>query len=252
MPYVIGAGLALSVGMLATFVGLDRDRAFYPTLTIVIASYYVLFAVIGGSLICIALMHPRAGSGASENPQDAIGAYQAYRPSTRVCWESKHPPGDLAMALELAVHRYDSSTRHLVLRRRQEHDRRRDFLDLRPSIEIRLRHRLTVGRCIHDGGRDRVYQNILLRDLLAKRHCKCRDAGFRDRIGGEACAEPWLQRMPRRDIDNATASASAFECGDRRPAAQISRYQIRVELTQQQCLIARRNWREGEAARDVN
>src|SRR2546421_1403546 len=49
------------------------------------------------------------------------------------------PPEDLAIALELAVHRYDSSTRHLVLRRRQEHDRRRDFLDLRPSIEIRLR-----------------------------------------------------------------------------------------------------------------
>ena len=29
--------------------GLDRDRALYPTVTIVIASYYALFAVIGGS-----------------------------------------------------------------------------------------------------------------------------------------------------------------------------------------------------------
>src|SRR5205814_8473223 len=28
--------------------GLDRDRAFYPTITIVIASYYALFAVMGG------------------------------------------------------------------------------------------------------------------------------------------------------------------------------------------------------------
>ena len=28
----------------------DRDRAFYPTVTIIVASYYVLFAAIGGSL----------------------------------------------------------------------------------------------------------------------------------------------------------------------------------------------------------
>src|SRR5437773_4429538 len=159
--------------------------------------------------------------------------------------------GDLAMALELAVHRYDSPTRHLVFRRRQEHDRRRDFLDLRPRIEICLRHRLTVGRRIHDGGCDRVYQNIVLRDLLAERHCKCRDAGLRDRIGREACAEAWLQRMPCRDIDNATAGASAFECGDRRTAAQIGRYQTGIELTQEQRLVALGIWRDGERARDV-
>jgi hypothetical protein len=29
--------------------GLDRDRAFYPTILMVIASYYILFAVMGGS-----------------------------------------------------------------------------------------------------------------------------------------------------------------------------------------------------------
>jgi hypothetical protein len=46
---LIGALLALAVGLLATAVGLDRDRAFYPTVTIVIASYYALFAVMGGS-----------------------------------------------------------------------------------------------------------------------------------------------------------------------------------------------------------
>src|SRR5260370_41768797 len=152
------------------------------------------------------------------------------------------------MALELAVHRYDSSTRLLVLRRSQKHDRRRDFLDLRPSIEIRLRHRLTVGRCIHDGGRDRVYQNIVLRDLLAERHCKCRDTGFRDRIGGEACAEPWLQRMPRRGLDHATASATAFECGEPPPAAHINPYQSGAWATPQQSPIARGGWRGGEAA----
>jgi hypothetical protein len=37
------------VSGIATLIGLDRDRAFYPTLVVVIASYYVLFAVMGGS-----------------------------------------------------------------------------------------------------------------------------------------------------------------------------------------------------------
>jgi hypothetical protein len=34
---------------MASVVGLDRDRAFYPTVMIVVASYYALFAVMGGS-----------------------------------------------------------------------------------------------------------------------------------------------------------------------------------------------------------
>ena len=47
MEYVIGALLALGVGLLATRVGFDRDRAFYPVVLIVIASYYALFALMG-------------------------------------------------------------------------------------------------------------------------------------------------------------------------------------------------------------
>lgn len=50
MELLIGAVLALSIGLFATFFGLDRDRAFYPTLMIVIALYYALFAVMGGSV----------------------------------------------------------------------------------------------------------------------------------------------------------------------------------------------------------
>jgi hypothetical protein len=42
--------LAFCVGLSATISGLDRDRAFYPTVMIVIASFYALFAVIGGSV----------------------------------------------------------------------------------------------------------------------------------------------------------------------------------------------------------
>ena len=49
MPYLAGIVLALTVSGLANLVGLDRDRAFYPTVLVVIASYYVLFAVMGGS-----------------------------------------------------------------------------------------------------------------------------------------------------------------------------------------------------------
>ena len=50
MAYLIGIFMALAVGVLATVVGFDRDRAFYPTVMIVIASYYVLFAVSGGAI----------------------------------------------------------------------------------------------------------------------------------------------------------------------------------------------------------
>ena len=49
MAYVIGLVLALAVSSYATAMRLDRDRAFYPTVLIVIASYYVLFAVMGES-----------------------------------------------------------------------------------------------------------------------------------------------------------------------------------------------------------
>jgi hypothetical protein len=50
MAYLVGVLLALAVSAgLGTVVGLDRDRAFYPTLMSVIAAYYVLFAVMGGS-----------------------------------------------------------------------------------------------------------------------------------------------------------------------------------------------------------
>ncbi len=49
MPLLIGLTLALCVGMFATIVGLDKDRAFYPTVMMVIASLYALFAVMGDS-----------------------------------------------------------------------------------------------------------------------------------------------------------------------------------------------------------
>jgi len=49
MSYLIGIVLALAMCFSALLIGLSKDRAFYPTMLIVIASYYVLFAVMGGS-----------------------------------------------------------------------------------------------------------------------------------------------------------------------------------------------------------
>ena len=50
MPYVVGIVLSVGVAVFARWVGFDRDRAFYPTVLIVVASYYVLFAAMGGSI----------------------------------------------------------------------------------------------------------------------------------------------------------------------------------------------------------
>jgi hypothetical protein len=55
LALLVGALLAFAVGLLATASGLDRDRAFYPTVTAVIASYYSLFAVMGESARALVL-----------------------------------------------------------------------------------------------------------------------------------------------------------------------------------------------------
>jgi hypothetical protein len=49
MEYLIGLLLCLAVAGMAIFVGFDRERAFYPTVLIVVGSYYVLFALMGAS-----------------------------------------------------------------------------------------------------------------------------------------------------------------------------------------------------------
>jgi hypothetical protein len=49
MEYLIGVALAGVVCTFAMLAGFDRDRVFYPTLLTVIATYYILFAVMGKS-----------------------------------------------------------------------------------------------------------------------------------------------------------------------------------------------------------
>lgn len=55
MEYLIGVGLAVVVCVFAGLAGFDRDRVFYPTLAAVIATYYILFAVMGSSTRALAL-----------------------------------------------------------------------------------------------------------------------------------------------------------------------------------------------------
>lgn len=49
MALLVGVTLALAVGLFATLTGLDKERAFYTTVAIVVASLYSLFAVMAGS-----------------------------------------------------------------------------------------------------------------------------------------------------------------------------------------------------------
>ena len=50
MEYLSGVVLALAAAGTATAIGFDRERSFYPTLLIVIATYYLLFAATGYSM----------------------------------------------------------------------------------------------------------------------------------------------------------------------------------------------------------
>ena len=50
VPVLAGIVLSVGVAVFARLAGFDRDRAFYPTVLMVIASYYVLFAVMSGSV----------------------------------------------------------------------------------------------------------------------------------------------------------------------------------------------------------
>lgn len=61
MTILIGITLALTIGGFAHVIRLDRDRAFYPTVMMVIALYYVLFAVMGGSEVLLVEMAVCAG-----------------------------------------------------------------------------------------------------------------------------------------------------------------------------------------------
>jgi hypothetical protein len=49
MEYLIGIVLAFAVCIFALLTGFDRGRVFYSTMVMVVAQYYILFAVMGAS-----------------------------------------------------------------------------------------------------------------------------------------------------------------------------------------------------------
>jgi hypothetical protein len=49
MEFVVGVAAATAVGLFATVIGFDKERSFYPVVLIVIATLYLLFAVMAGS-----------------------------------------------------------------------------------------------------------------------------------------------------------------------------------------------------------
>ena len=49
IPVVIGVLLAVGIAALAKFTRFDEDRSFYSTILVIVASYYVLFAVLDSS-----------------------------------------------------------------------------------------------------------------------------------------------------------------------------------------------------------
>ena len=49
MAYLVGVVLALAMSLFGTLFRFDRERSFYPVMTIVIASTYQLFAAMGGT-----------------------------------------------------------------------------------------------------------------------------------------------------------------------------------------------------------
>ena len=55
MEFAIGIILAAAVCTFALLTGLDRERAFYSTVLIVIATYYILFAAMGGSRFALTM-----------------------------------------------------------------------------------------------------------------------------------------------------------------------------------------------------
>ena len=49
IPFIAGGLLAVTVAAFAKATRFELDRGFYPTVLIIIVSYYVLFAILGGS-----------------------------------------------------------------------------------------------------------------------------------------------------------------------------------------------------------
>lgn len=122
MPYLIGALLAGATIVLARLAGLDRDRALYPVVLVVVALVYVLFASLTGSTALIlgevAIAVPfiaimRSGFSASlwwivgglaaHGLLDTVHGHLIANPGVPAWWPAFCASYDVAAALGLAV-----------------------------------------------------------------------------------------------------------------------------------------------------
>ena len=122
MEYAVGVILGIGIGIFGTFVGLERDRALYPTALVVIASYYCLFAVLGGSnsalaqemlaavvFIVIAAVGFRtnlwlvAAGIAGHGIFDALHGYVIHNPGLPVWWPAFCGTIDIVIAAYLVI-----------------------------------------------------------------------------------------------------------------------------------------------------
>lgn len=62
MEYLIGVVLAAVVCAFGLLTGFDRERVFYPTILIVVATYYILFAAMGSSTPALTIESTVAGA----------------------------------------------------------------------------------------------------------------------------------------------------------------------------------------------
>lgn len=62
MEHLIGVVLAAVVCAFAVVAGFDRDRVFYPTMLIVVATYYILFAAMASSAPAVTIESTAAGA----------------------------------------------------------------------------------------------------------------------------------------------------------------------------------------------
>ena len=121
MAALVGLVLALAVAAYAAALGLDRDRAFYPVVLIVIALLYVLFAAMTGSprvillesLLAAAFIAAAsvgfkrslwlvAAALAAHGVQDAVHARLVANPGVPEWWPAFCATYDLAAAAVLA------------------------------------------------------------------------------------------------------------------------------------------------------
>jgi hypothetical protein len=136
MPYVVGIVLSGGAAVFARSAGFDRDRAFYPTVTIVVASFYVLFAAMSGSVhtvlvesIPMAIFAMAAVAGFKSSPWLIVGALAGHgvfdalhgellaNPGVPVWWPTFCATYDLGAAASLAWLVTHERTRPEVLAR---------------------------------------------------------------------------------------------------------------------------------------